>query len=83
MDISREEELWETVRIFPVLQDKSNKGFEDKDVVKNAWDGVATALKYTETGHYIVLKLVSNEILFSWIWFSWFHFVFYFVWLEL
>ena len=41
------------------------KGFEDKDVVKNAWDGVATALRYAETGHYIVLKLVSNEFLFS------------------
>ena len=37
LDISREEELSETVRSFPVLYDKSHKGFKEKDAVKNAW----------------------------------------------
>ena len=36
-EISREEELSETVRGFPVLYDKSHKGFKEKDAVKNAW----------------------------------------------
>ena len=45
----REEELSETVKSFPVLYDKSNKGFKEKHAVKNAWDGVATALQFMQT----------------------------------
>ena len=43
---SRAEELKETVRSFPVLYDKSHKGFKEKDAVKNAWNGVATAEEF-------------------------------------
>ena len=35
-EISREKKLSETVRGFPVLYDKSHKGFKEKDAVKNA-----------------------------------------------
>ena len=35
-EISREEELSETVRGFLVSYDKSHKGFKGKDAVKNA-----------------------------------------------
>ena len=34
LDISREEELSETVRSFPALYGKSQKGFKEKDGVK-------------------------------------------------
>ena len=45
LDISRDEELSKTVKSFPVLYDKSQKGFKEKDSVKNAWDRVATAFE--------------------------------------
>ena len=51
-EISREEELSETVRSFPVLYDKSHKGFKEKDAMKNAWDAVVTALEYIPIGNY-------------------------------
>ena len=52
LQISREDELLETVRSFPVLYDKSHEGFKEKDAVKNAWDGVAEALEFIQTGNY-------------------------------
>ena len=55
LDISREEELWETDRSSPGLQDKSHKGFKEKDV-KNAWDAVATTLEFIQTGNYFYFK---------------------------
>ena len=60
LDISREEELSETVRSFLVLYDKSHKRFKEKDAAKNTWDGVAAVLKFTQNGNYfyfIFLKL--------------------------
>ena len=45
LDISRKEELSETVRRFSVLYE-SHKGFKEKDAMKHAWDGVATALEF-------------------------------------
>ena len=42
LDISREEDLSEIVRSFPVLYGKSHKGFIEKDTVKNVWNGVTT-----------------------------------------
>ena len=46
LDISREEELSETVRNFSVLYGKPHKGFKEKDAMKNAWDGVAFILRF-------------------------------------
>ena len=50
-EISIEQELSETVRDFPVLYNKSQKGFKEKDAVKNAW----------------VLTLPFETILFIWL----------------
>ena len=36
LDVWKQEELSETVRVFPVLYDKSHKGFKEKDALKNA-----------------------------------------------
>ena len=51
LDISREDELPETVRNFPVLQVKYHKRFKENDAVNNTWDGVATALEFIQTGN--------------------------------
>ena len=42
------EKLSETVRNFPVLYDKSKKGYKDRDAVKNAWTEVARSLDFIE-----------------------------------
>ena len=60
LDISREEELLKTVRSFPVLYDKPHKSFKEKDLVKNAWNGVATTLEFIQTGNYFCLALLLH-----------------------
>ena len=70
-EISREEELSETVRSFPVLYDKSHKGFKEKDAVKNAWDGVVTALKFIPSCNYFYFN--SSISFFETILFIWFN----------
>ena len=69
-DISREEELSETVRNFLLLYGKSHKGFKETDAVKNAWNGVATALEFNQTGNYFYVAPfipVFETILFIWL----------------
>ena len=58
LDISREEELSETVRTFPVLY-KSHKGFKEKDAAKNAWAGVKTAFEFIQPSNYFYLTFIS------------------------
>ena len=43
-----EEKLSETVRNFPVLYDKSKKGYKGRDAVQNAWTEVARSLDFIE-----------------------------------
>ena len=43
-----EEKLSETVRNFPVLYDKSKKGYKERDAVQNAWTEVARSLDFIE-----------------------------------
>ena len=43
-----EEKLSETVRNFPVLYDKSKKGYKERDAVNNAWTEVARSLDFIE-----------------------------------
>ena len=57
-EISREEELPETVRSFPILWGKSYKRFKEKDTVKNAWDAVVTPLKFIPTVIIFILTLL-------------------------
>ena len=45
LGISWEKELLETVRRFSVLYEY-HKGLKVKDTMKNAWDGIATALEF-------------------------------------
>ena len=46
-----EEELFVVVQKYPVIFDKSNKGFHRKDVKKNVWKAVAKELDF-ENGKY-------------------------------
>ena len=53
LDISREKELSETAKVFRFCKDlKSHKGFKEKYVARNAWDGVATTLEFVQSGNY-------------------------------
>ena len=46
-----EEELFIVVQKYPVIFDKSNKGFHRKDVKKNVWKAVAKEFDF-ENGKY-------------------------------
>ena len=70
LDISREEELSATVRSFQFSHDKSRKRFKEKDALKNAWDGFATALEFIQTGNYFYFNSFISffeTVLFIWI----------------
>ena len=70
LDISRKEELSETVRSFPVFYDKSHKGFKEKNAIKNACDGVATAFEFIKTPNYFYFNSFIpffETVLFIWL----------------
>ena len=48
--IVQEENLCELIRQYPVIFDKSHKGYKEKDVGENAWQGIASALDFLSTG---------------------------------
>ena len=48
LSLLEEKQLSETVRNFPVLYDRSKKGFMVRDAVKNAWTEVARSLDFIE-----------------------------------
>ena len=52
LEISRKKELLESIKNFLVLYGKSNKGFKEKDALKNASDGAVTTLEFIQTGNY-------------------------------
>ena len=69
LDISRKEELVKTVRSFPVCT-KFHKRFREKDAVKNACNGVATALEFIKTGNYFYFNSfisLLKTVLFIWL----------------
>ena len=69
-EISRDKELSETVRCFPVLYGKSHKGFKEKDAMENAWDAVVTALEFIPAGNYFYFNSSISffeTIIFIWL----------------
>ena len=44
LSLKEEETPAEKVRQYPVLFDKTARGYKEKDVVKNAWEKVAESL---------------------------------------
>ena len=51
--LQEEEMLAEKVKDFPVLYDKTVKGFKEKDAAQNAWKKVAESLDFAENGNLI------------------------------
>ena len=54
LSLQEEEILSEKVKQFPVLYDKTVKGYKEKDVVKNAWNKVAESLDFVENSKIIL-----------------------------
>lgn len=48
LNLKKEELLCEKLREFPVLFDKSHKGYKEKVAVENAWNEVADGLDFIE-----------------------------------
>ena len=46
----QEEELCEFVHNFPILYDKSHKGYKERDAVANAWEEISNSLEFTSSG---------------------------------
>ena len=54
INIVQEEQLCEVVRSYPVIYDKSHKGYKERDAVANAWKDVANSLEFIPNGKHIV-----------------------------
>ena len=48
--LAHEERLSEIVKTLPYLDDKTTKGYKEKDVSANAWNKVAEQLDFIEDG---------------------------------
>ena len=48
--IVQEENLCKLVRQYPVIFDKSHKGYKEKEAEEHAWQEIASALDYLSTG---------------------------------
>ena len=48
LSLFEEKKSSETVRNFPVLYDRSKKGFKERGAVKNAWTEAARSLDFIE-----------------------------------
>ena len=58
-----DELLCEEVRKYPILYDKSHKGYKEKVVVQNAWSNVVKELPFIENGN-TFLALSQNLYIF-------------------
>ena len=50
LSIVHEENMFESVCQYPVIFDKSHKGYKKKDVEENAWQEITSALDFLSTG---------------------------------
>ena len=57
-DIVQEENLCELIRQFPVIFDKSHKGYTDKDAEVNAWNEIVNSLDFVSDGMYYILETI-------------------------
>lgn len=48
LSLQEEDILAEKVKEFPVLYDKTNAGYKERDVVRNAWEAVTEGLDFVE-----------------------------------
>ena len=50
LSIVKEENFCELVRQYPLIFDKSHKGYKAKDVEENAWQEITSAIDFLSTG---------------------------------
>ena len=50
LSLLEEEKLTEKIRSYPVLYDKSHKGYKERDAISNSWKEVADVLDFIENG---------------------------------
>ena len=62
LNLKEEEMLAEKVKLFPVLYNKQEKGYKEKDVVINAWNAVANELEFVENGKKFFFKKNKHNI---------------------
>ena len=55
LNIQEDEMLSEEVRKYPVLHDKSHKGYKEKVAVENAWNEVIKNIEFIENGIFVLL----------------------------
>ena len=48
LNLLKEEELSEAIRSYPVIYDKRNRGYKDKNIVNNAWKEFVDSLDFVE-----------------------------------
>ena len=75
LNFKKEELLCEKIRQFPVLFDKSHKGYKEKVAVENAWNEVPetkyeTFLDFLFGEKYFGPKIFSCEVFFVFVFFS-------------
>ena len=64
LNLKKEELLCEKLGQFPVLFDKSHKGYKEKVALENAWNEVADGLDFIENGIWKFI-LFSFDLLFK------------------
>ena len=50
LSLRQEERLSEEVKKYPVLYNKSHKGYMEKDAVRNAWEEISEKFEFLENG---------------------------------
>ena len=61
LSLLQEEKLTEKLRNYPILYDKSLKGYKERDAVTNAWKEIADALDFVDNGK--KLFFLINKVL--------------------
>ena len=46
LSLGQEERLCELIREYPILYDKSSKGYKERDAVSNCWEEVASLVDF-------------------------------------
>ena len=60
INLVEEQKLCELVCAYPVIYDKSNKGYKERDVVVNAWVEISQSLEFVNDGKMVLFLNFSK-----------------------
>lgn len=60
LSFAEEEILCEKVKSFPILYDKSHKGYKERDAISNAWEAVSKEIDFVENGKPVIYITISQ-----------------------